>query len=99
MPLLIASLLGGLIQACSSIAGRVLVSMGLGYVSFTGVRALVDAVKGDVIAAIGAQGGTVVQLAGVLQVGTCINIMISALIVKLTLMGLTNGALTRMLQK
>jgi hypothetical protein len=99
MPLLISALLGGLIQAAGTLVGRVLLSLGIGYVAYTGINTLVSGVATDLIARIAQQAPVAVQLAGVLQVGTCINIMTSAALTKLVLMGLTNGTLTRMVTK
>jgi hypothetical protein len=99
MPTLIASLIGGLITASGTLVGRVLVSLGIGYVAFTGIGAMMDSVKVDVLGAIGSQGPLVASLAGVLQIGTCVNIIMSAITIKLSLMGLTSGTLTRMIQK
>lgn len=99
MPLLIQALLGGLIQVAGTLVGRVLVSLGIGFVTYTGINLFFDSAKTSLIAAISAQAPVVVQLAGVLQIGTCVNIMISAALAKLALQGLTNGSLTRMITK
>jgi hypothetical protein len=37
MPFWIATILGGLVQIAGHLVGRVLISLGLGYVTFTGV--------------------------------------------------------------
>ncbi len=99
MPLLIQALLGGLIQAAGTLVGKVLLSLGIGYVSYTGINLLFDSAKQTLFANIASQAPVAVQLAGVLQVGTCVNIMVSAALAKLVLAGLTNGTLTRMVTK
>ena len=99
MPLLVASLLGGLIQASGTLVGRVLLSMGIGYMAFTGIGAMMDAIQTTVLGSISGQGAVVASLAGVLQIGTCINIMMSAITIKLSLAGLTSGTITRMIQR
>jgi Protein of unknown function (DUF2523) len=99
MPLLISALLGGLIQAAGTLVGRVLLSLGIGYVSYTGIQLLFDVAKTGLLSKIAAQAPIALQLAGVLQIGTCINIMASAALAKLVLMGLTGGTLTRMVTK
>jgi hypothetical protein len=99
MPLLVQALLGGLIQAAGTLAGRVLISLGIGYVSYTGITVFFDAAKATLLAKIAAQAPVAVQLAGVLQIGTCINIMVSAAMAKLVLSGLTNGTLTKMITR
>jgi hypothetical protein len=99
MPLLVQALLGGLIQAAGTLAGRVLISLGIGYVSYTGITVFFDVAKATLLAKIAAQAPVAVQLAGVLQIGTCINIMVSAAMAKLVLSGLTNGTLTKMITR
>jgi energy-converting hydrogenase Eha subunit H len=99
MPLLIQALLGGLVQAAGTLVGKVLLSLGIGYVSYTGINLFFDSAKQQLFSAIASQAPVVLQLAGVLQIGTCVNILISAALAKLTLMGLTNGAITRMVTK
>ncbi|MFZ4551884.1 MAG: DUF2523 family protein [Aquabacterium sp.] len=101
MPVLIASLIGALAQAASTLAGRALVAFGLGVVTFSGVSSLVDVAKTaafsqlDKAAAVSQVG----QYMGLLQVGTCVNIWFSAYLVRLALNGLTNGSIKRWVTK
>jgi len=99
MPLFIAALLGALIQGAGTLVGKVLISLGIGYVAYTGIDTLLDAAKLDLFARIAGQGSTVTQLAGVLQIGTCVNILCSAYLARLVVGGLTNGKLTSMVHK
>lgn len=99
MPVLLVALWGVFLSMIGTIVGRVLVSLAIGYVSYRGIDSLVSVAKATLFANIAAQGGVVVQLAGVLQIGTCINIMASAAIAKLTVAGLRNGAFTKMIVK
>lgn len=78
----------------SSILGR----LGIGVATFYGVSALVDTVRTQIFAAFSGVDPTVIQLFGVLQVGTCINILLSAVIAKLTIKGLSgDGSLKKIL--
>lgn len=99
MPTLIGALLGALIQGMGTLVGRVLISLGIGYVSYAGIDTLATAARDDLLQRIQGAGAVVLQLAGVLQIGTCINILVSALLARFVVAGLTNGALTRMVQK
>jgi Protein of unknown function (DUF2523) len=99
MPLLLGALLGLIIQSVGTLVGRVLISLGISYVAYKGIDTLVTSSKGALLSSIGGLHPVAVQLAGVLQIGTCVNIMASAALAKLILMGLTSGALTRMVVK
>lgn len=99
MQAFVLMLVGGLIQAAGTLVGRFLISLGVGYVAFSGVDTLVSSLSSDVIGRISALSPIAVQLAGVLQVGTCINIMISAMTARLALMGLQSGTITKLVLK
>lgn len=93
------SILGLLVSGAGTIVGKVLISLGIGYVTYSGMDTLVSNVSSDALARIQALSPVTVQLAGVLQVGTCINIMISALSARLLVMGLQSGTVTKMFIK
>lgn len=99
MPAFIAALLGGLITAAGTLVGKVLISLGIGYVAYSGMDTLIEASKASFFSSVAGQGATVMQLAGVLQVGTCVNIIASAYLARLVVAGLTNGKLTSMVHK
>ena len=67
MPLFLAALLGGLVQAASSIVGRVLIALGIGYVSYTGINALLTLIKSQVVSYLVGSPGTVVAIMGLLN--------------------------------
>lgn len=102
MPVFIAALLGGIYAALGTLVGRVLISLGIGYVTYQGVDVALTAVKNQAVVYLGeiAQlGTTVVQIAGILQVSTCLNVMFSALATRLVVAGLTSGAIKRVIYK
>src|SRR5205809_6921362 len=102
MPLFIAALLGGLSAAAGTLVGRVLVALGLGYATFSGVNSLFMWVQVYSLAQINSLPADAVVLAGKMRVGVCISMIFSALLMRLTLNGLTSvasGSLTRMVQK
>jgi len=102
MPLFLAALLGGLYSALGSMVGKVLVSLGIGYVTYFGVNVALDFFKAEVFEKINAAGSVVPGLlyfAGVFQVGTCFNILFSAWTARLVIQGVTGGTFKRMVQK
>lgn len=102
MPVFIAALIGGLVQAAGSLVGRVLISLGVGFVVYQGVDVALTTFKTEVFASL-AQGVSALPMIdrfmGVFQVGTCFNIIFSALSARLVLSGLTGGAIKRMIFK
>ena len=99
MPIFIASLLGGLAQAAASIAGRVMIGLGFGLVAYQGIGTLMTWIQQQVMAQLDTLPPVVLQLLGILQVGTAINIIFSAIAVRLLLNGLTSDTMKRMVVK
>lgn len=102
MPLFLAALLGGLYSALGSMVGKVLVSLGIGYVTYSGVNVALDFFKAQTFARIESAASVVPNLlyfAGVFQVGTCFNILFSAWTARLVIQGVTSGTFKRMVQK
>lgn len=99
MPLFLAALLGGLIQACGSLVGRVLVSLGIGYVAYSGVDTSITWARDFVLARIGDLPANAIAVASTMKIGVCISILTSAILARMVLGGLTNGTLKRMVQK
>jgi hypothetical protein len=99
MPVFIAALLGALVQAAGTLVGKVLISLGIGYVAFTGVDASVEWARTFVMSQISGLGAQTVATASALNLGTCISLLTSALMARLVLNGLTGGTLKRMVQK
>jgi len=102
MPLLMAALLGGLIQAAGSLVGRVLISLGVGFVVYQGVEVGLGTFKTQVFQYLGQGISSFPQIAaflGVFQVGTCMNILFSGFTARLVLGGLTGGAIKKMIYK
>lgn len=100
MPVFIAALLGGLVQAAGTLVGRILISLGITYVTFTGVHASIGWVTGYFLDQLQSLPPHVVQLAGTLKIGVCISILTSAVAARLLLSGLTaSGSITKMVQQ
>jgi hypothetical protein len=89
---IIGSLIGALSGAVGTFVGRVLVSLGLGYVVYQGVDTSISWAKQGVFERLGALPPEVLAIVGLLKVGTCVSIVCSALVVRVTLAGLVGGA-------
>jgi len=96
LPLLAAPLIGGLLGALAGAMGhmvaRVLVSLGIGYVTYQGVDTSITWARDFVFAKLGGLPADVLGIAGLMQVGTMISIVASALVVRVSIAGLIGGA-------
>lgn len=99
MPLFIGALIGALIQAAGSLVGQVLISLGIGYVVFTGVDASIGWARDLAVANISALDPNTVRALGLMKIGVCISMLTSALVARLTLKGMTGGTIKRMAVK
>lgn len=89
-------IVAGLASGVGQIVAKTMVTLGLGYVTYSGMEALVDLNKDQIIQLLAALPPTTVALLGVLKVGVCLNIWFSALIIKMTFWGLNNDTISRM---
>lgn len=98
MPLILM-LIGSLVSAVGPLVANVILSLGISFVAYSGVNVIVDYAKSELFNSLSATGGVALQLIGVLQVGTSINIIFSAYAARMILMGVTGGKLTKMVTK
>lgn len=96
MPIFLTALLGGLINIAGTLAGRVLISLGFGFVTYTGVKVSLDYAASMIWSNLSALPPGYQSLLGALQVDTGISIVISAVLMRLTLNGLTSGTLKKL---
>jgi hypothetical protein len=99
MPVFIAALIGGLVSAAGSFVGRVLIALGVGFVSYQGIDIAMDQLRSIFISSAGGLPGYFAGMLGILKVGTAFNIVASSLAIRLVLAGLTGGAIKRMVLK
>ena len=99
MPMFIASLLGGLINIAGTLAGQVLIALGISVVTYTGVDTTLTFLKDGALSSIQALPAGVPALLSYMKVGVCISILSSAMVARMTLTGLTSGAFKRWVHK
>jgi len=100
--LLASAIVGFLAQACVSLVGRVLVALGIGFVSFTGISIMLDGMKSlflQYVSSAGSLPWNVVGILGVLKVGTSMNMILTTLAIRASLAGLSGGSMRKMVQK
>jgi branched-subunit amino acid ABC-type transport system permease component len=99
MPIFIAALLGGLISAAGTLVGKVLISIGFGYVAYTGLSTSLDWIKDQIAGSMAGLPAQSMAVLSALNAGEGISILISAFGVRLLLDGLTNGSIKRLVLK
>lgn len=95
MPALVTFLVGGLVNAVGAIVAKVLLALGIGFATYSGLGAFVDAFKTQFTTALSGLPPAAFQMMGVLQVGTCVNILASALVARMLVSGAMAGSITK----
>lgn len=97
----LGAIIGGtLLGLAQSIVSRVLVALGIGAVSYTGGQAALDQLRTLVQAQFGALASDAALIAGSMGLGIGVNILLSAYLMRFTLMGLrTDGSIQRLFFK
>jgi hypothetical protein len=95
MPFFVSALLGGLIQIAATLAGRVLVALGVGLVTYTGVSSSLTWLKTQAVDAALGLPIEAVQIMAYMKVGEFISLIFSAILARLLLNGLTSDSLKR----
>lgn len=95
MPVFIAAIGGMLINLVGTLAGRVLIALGIGVVTFTGVNASLTWLKGQAVSSIASLPPEVVGMLGTMKVGVAISIVTSAITARLILNGLSGDTFKR----
>jgi len=96
---MVAWILGGLVQVAGTIVGKVLLSLGLGYAVYSGVDTTFAWAKTEFLAGVSGMPAMAIQIAGLLKVGVCVSLLISALTTRLVMSGLTSGSIKTMVVK
>lgn len=99
MPIWLLALLGGLAWFVGSLVGRVLIALGIGYVSFTGLTGFVGSIKDLVLQNLYSLPPEFVQVMSLVKLDTCISILFSCISVRLVLEGLSSDTITKMVIK
>jgi len=91
MALPFAGALGGvLITITGSIVGRVLASLGLSLITYVGINQSMDWLRDRIIVALAGLPPDVVQILGLLKVGTCLTILFSCMFASMLLTGMSS---------
>jgi hypothetical protein len=99
MPVFVPALLGGLVNIAASVAGRVLIALGISVITFSGLNVTLGWVKSQVVSALQGLPAEMVQLLAYAGVGEFISIIASAFAARMLLNGLTDGSIKKWAMK
>jgi hypothetical protein len=99
MPIVVAAIIGGLIEAAASMVGRVLIALGIGFVSYQGISTALDTLKTYAVNNLNALPAGISWSLHVFKVDTALSMIFSAIVARLVIMGLTSGTIKRMVHK
>lgn len=91
MPVFIAAIGGMLINIVGTLVGRVLIALGMGVATYTGLSTALDALKQQAVQQFSALPPEVLGMLGAMKVGVAISIVCSAIAARLLLDGLNSG--------
>lgn len=95
-----AWLVGILVSAIGPALGRWVVSLGIGLVTYGGVLTLFNWIKSQAFSYLDAAHGSIIgQYMGVFRIGQIFSILFSALLVRMTINGLSGGAIKKWVTK
>lgn len=99
MPVFIAAFGGMLINLVGTLAGRVLIGLGIGVVTYTGMQTSLDWLKMSALSALNGMPAEAVQLIAFFKVGTCISIVTSAILARQLINGISGDTFKRWVLK
>lgn len=99
MPAFIAALMGALINIAGTLVGRVLISLGLSVVTFTGLSTTLDWAKSNVATSFSSLPPEVIGMLSMLGVGEFLSIVLSAVSARMVLQGLTGDSVKKWVLK
>lgn len=92
------ALMGGLATITASIVGRVVLALGIGFVTYTGISAGIDAIQAQVISSVSGLTGDSLALVGYLWIDKAISVIFSAVSVSIAMRGI-GGSVKKMVFK
>ena len=96
MPILLAAILGGLAIVMASLVGRVLLALGLAYVTYRGLDALLMFGLGAIKSAVGGLSGEVSDMFAYLWLDKAITTVSSAYTASTLIKGWSGGVLAKL---
>ena len=89
----LAAIFGNMLLAIAgSLVAQVLVGLGVGVVTYAGTDVAIGWLKSSAVTALLGLPGEVVGMLSLMKVGSCIAMVFSALLIRMTISGIASGA-------
>jgi hypothetical protein len=95
---LVAALMGGLVAAMASLLGRVLIALGIGFVTYKGIDLAINSLKSQLVTSLSGMPADMVGLMGYLWVDKALTVIFSGFVVALS-MQLAGGSVKKAVLK
>jgi hypothetical protein len=100
----VAQLIGGaiggvLLNIAGSLIGRALTALGIGVVSYVGVNTTLTFFKNNFVTSAGSLPANIVGILSLMQVGSCVSMVMSAMVMRMTLQGMTSDTVKKWVKK
>jgi len=96
----IAALIGNmLLSIAGSVAGSMLAGAGMAVVTYAGVDVALDFLKTQFVQSATSLPPEIVGMMALLKIGSCVSMMISAVVVKMGINGMTSGTVKQWAKK
>jgi Protein of unknown function (DUF2523) len=99
MPLFIAALIGGLVQAAGTLVGKVLMSLGFGYVIYSGIDTSIQWAVNAALGNLDGLPGIARDVTNALRVPQIISVFGTALTLRMTFNSMSGGSIRKLVQK
>ncbi len=99
MPVFILALVSALASVAGTLAGRVLMSLGIGFVVYKGVEIFLNSLKSIFIDSLLGMPGDILSILGMTKIDIGFNMIFSAIVARFVISGLSSGSITKMVQK
>lgn len=99
MPWLGAIIAGAFLNIIGNLVGRVLVALGLGVITYTGVSSTLGWLKSGAVAAFFQLPPQVLGMLSLMRVGSCVSMVCSAILIRLTLNGMSSDTVKSWVKK
>ena len=96
---LIPAIAGALISIASSLVGRVILALGMGVISYTGINASLGVFKTYFANSMNSLGSDLIGIMGLLQIDVCMSIFVAAGLARLVINGATSGTIKKLAMK
>lgn len=91
MPVIMNVLIGGLVSAMGTFVGRILASLGMGYITYQGVDMMLTWVRNGISSGMAGLPADVLSILSAFKAGEGVSVLLSALAIRMTIDGMTSG--------